>query len=62
MFEGMTTEEKIAYCERAIENISNKLVKRIAQGYRTSSEGRAERVIEWYKKTIKEFRKEQSDE
>ena len=60
MFEGMTTDEKIAYCERAIENISNKLVKRIAQGYRTSSEGRAERAIEWYKKAIEEFRKEQT--
>lgn len=62
MFEGMTTDEKIAYCEKAISSLSKTLEARLAEGHRTSSEARAERAIEWYKKAIEDFKKEQNDE
>ncbi|MHC4748358.1 MAG: hypothetical protein ACYTFW_00655 [Planctomycetota bacterium] len=65
MFEGMTTDEKIAYCEHAIEKLTKSLNKRRAQGYvgfyATSAEFRAERAIAWYERAIKKFEAEKDN-
>jgi hypothetical protein len=48
MFEGMTTDEKIAYCEHAIEKLTKSLNKRRAQ-------------VAWYERAIKKFEAEKDN-